>query len=332
MNNKKELTEEEFKDILAEHKNRLNKNFSFPGLILEYEKILKEITSAQEAFILLLNQNGKNINVVSKQIDIPISDKSNVEGILFECFYSKEPYIATHARRNSFYRKNIDNFINAKINDILVMPILDHNDKKDIIAIVWIATTDTNKNPFSQNDIDYIKIFSTLIHAKILANDRKEVEPDIEVKPDIDMVPDIEPDIEVANKPLPEEDTDIINILIVDDSVFILRFLEVILKDYPTNIITAKSGIESIERFKHKRIDLILMDEIMVGMPGHEAIQIIRQIEKEKQFDSIPIIGLTSDNSKETRDILLEMGANLVLYKPIEADHIIEAIQKFIIL
>ncbi|MEA3490856.1 MAG: response regulator [Campylobacterota bacterium] len=317
MKNRSELTEEAFEDILLECEKRLNEDFTFSETVLEYEKRVKEITSAQEAFVLLLNSKEKNFHIVSKQIDIPISAESSVEGILFESFYSKKPYIATHARRNFLYRKNIDNFIDAKINDILVVPIFDHSDTKNIIAIVWIATTDANREPFTQKDIDYINRFSIAIHAKITANDQNSGQIAVE------------DDKDITKESLIENDTSIINILIVDNSVIILRFLEAVLHDYSINIITAESGIEAIERFKHKKIDLIFMDEIMAGMSGHEAIQVIRQIEKEKEYDRVPIFGLTSDTSRETKEKLLESGANLVLYKPIDVDHIIQTIQKF---
>ncbi len=76
--------------------------------------------------------------------------------------------------------------------------------------------------------------------------------------------------------------------------------------------------------------DIIFIDEVMVGMNGHQTIEEIRKIENEQELEPIPICGLTSDTTKETKEALLEAGANKVLYKPIQVQDIIGFVEEFV--
>jgi CheY-like chemotaxis protein len=242
-------------------------------------------------------------------IYIPLSDE--LEGILYECYFTKKYHYLTHARRSFLYRQRVDNFINIKINDLLVIPIVD-DDKDRVIAIIWIATTDEEIDIFRQDDIEKLVKLSNDIKVKIqyhTENIDKSAIHDINVTEDSEHIP--------------------LNLLIVDNSTIILKFIEFSLKEYDINIITAVSSVESIERFKYNKIDMIIIDESTIGISGHQAIKIIRQIEIEKGYDSIPIFGLTSDATKDTVDDILSSGANLVLLKPIEKHDIINAIEKY---
>ncbi|MBL0721896.1 MAG: response regulator, partial [Sulfurovum sp.] len=123
-----------------------------------------------------------------------------------------------------------------------------------------------------------------------------------------------------------------LNILVIDDSPIILRFIEIILKNYNTNVITVYTAIDGIEKFKSKKIDIIFIDEFLLDSLGHKAIKTIRQIEITHHLHSIPIFAITSDTNKDTKNILLESGANIVMYKPLESQYIIETIRNFRVL
>ncbi len=77
---------------------------------------------------------------------------------------------------------------------------------------------------------------------------------------------------------------------------------------------------------------MVFIDEMIQDIGGDKVIEAIRQIEIEKRFDSIPIFAITNDISHKIKNRLLELGANIVLYKPIERDDIIKAIEEFRIL
>jgi len=94
------------------------------------------------------------------------------------------------------------------------------------------------------------------------------------------------------------------------------------------------SGMEALRLYETiENIDIIFMDEIMHGgISGHETIERIRSIEADTKKTRIPIIALTSDTSKDTRQLLLASGCDRVLYKPIDQEHIINTISQLIVL
>lgn len=308
-NIKKDLTQDEFKAILRSHKNSLQKTLSLKDTILLYENSIKKITSQKDAFILLVDLESSNLKVATLDIDIPI--KSDIYGIIFKCYETKISHTITNARRNSIYRQKIDNFIDAKIKDILVIPILDDTKDKNIIAIIWVATKYKSQDEFTQKDINYLNELNISIREEIILNNKEIVKKNL----------------------LKDNDFyDNLNILIIDDSPIIIRFIEFVLKDYNTHIITASNSMDGIEKFKYKKIDIVFIDEMLIGMVEDQIIETIRHIEIEKKFDSIPIFAITGDTNNKTKKKLLESGANIVLHKPMDGHHIIDAIKEFRVL
>ena len=278
--------------------------------ILIYENSIKEITSQKDAFILLVDLENSMLNIPTLSIDIPI--KSNIEGIIFECYKTKVTKITINARRNAMYRQKIDNFIDAKIKDLLLIPIFDDTEDKDIIAIIWVATEYKSQDEFTSKDISYIEKLTIDVREKIILYNQKIPVPSTKIESsDFD---------------------DRLNILIIDDSPIMVRFIEFILNDYHTHIITASNSGDGIEKFKYKKVDIVFIDEMTQEVGGEKTIEAIRKIEIEKRFDSIPIFSITSDISHKIKNRLLELGANIVLHKPIERDDIIKAIEEFRIL
>lgn len=111
------------------------------------------------------------------------------------------------------------------------------------------------------------------------------------------------------NNTLPKKNDTTLTILIVDDDIIILKYLSKVLEKEGFDTQIAHSGIEAIEIFKSKNIDIIFMDEVMPGgMSGHEAVKKIRS------------------TSKNTKECLLNAGVDRVLYKPIDPKHIIDTI------
>jgi diguanylate cyclase (GGDEF)-like protein len=107
------------------------------------------------------------------------------------------------------------------------------------------------------------------------------------------------------------------SILIVDDSsTSILINAKVIKKHYPfTKILTAKNGKEALEKIEeNKDIKLIMTDYEMPEMDGMKLIQNIRN---KHNIDEKIIIAISGAEEKETSFMLLRVGANDFLHKPI---------------
>lgn len=106
-------------------------------------------------------------------------------------------------------------------------------------------------------------------------------------------------------------------ILVVDDNVMNLKVALGLLKPYGMTIMTADSGPKAIEMVKNQDYHLILMDHMMPGMDGVEALHIIRELPGE-YFKQVPIVALTANAVSGAREMFLSEGFQDFVTKPIE--------------
>ena len=96
-------------------------------------------------------------------------------------------------------------------------------------------------------------------------------------------------------------------ILIVDDIAVNRMTIMLALKEENYTFIEAANGKEAIQKALHESPDIILMDAMMPEMDGFEATQAIRKIDK---IQRIPVLMITSLESKEDKIRALECGVN----------------------
>lgn len=114
-------------------------------------------------------------------------------------------------------------------------------------------------------------------------------------------------------------------ILAVDDDLINLKLLKSMLIKNPDvkEVIEAKNGADAIGQIKSRSdINLILLDIIMPIMNGLEVLKVVRS---DKNIEQIPIIVLTTDETKKTE--ALELGANDFLMKPIRSVELMQKIE-----
>lgn len=110
-----------------------------------------------------------------------------------------------------------------------------------------------------------------------------------------------------------------LRILAVDDSRSFLALTTEMLRGDGHQVIPASSGEEAIAIFRREKPDLVIMDRIMPGMGGIEAIRELRKIQGTTW---VPIILVTS--TMDDGDILeaFSSGADEFLLKPINPLHL----------
>ena len=116
-----------------------------------------------------------------------------------------------------------------------------------------------------------------------------------------------------------------IKVLAVDDDMINLKLLKAMLLKVPNigEVIEAKNGADALAILKtRKDVDLILLDIIMPVMGGIEVLKVIRA---DDDLKSIPVIVLTTDETKRTE--ALECGANDFIMKPVREKNVAEKIQ-----
>ncbi|TAK64560.1 response regulator [Methylobacter sp.] len=110
-------------------------------------------------------------------------------------------------------------------------------------------------------------------------------------------------------------------VLIVDDDMRNTFALSKVLRAKGLNVLMAQDGRKAISQLEEKAdIDLVLMDIMMPGMDGYTAI---REIRKQAQFQTLPIIALTAKAMLGDRDKCLDAGANDYLSKPVDIDNLV---------
>ncbi len=107
-----------------------------------------------------------------------------------------------------------------------------------------------------------------------------------------------------------------LEVLVVDDEEKVLLLLGMALPIYGFRVRFASSGEKAIETFRQHRttIDVILMDILMPGMDGPEALVEIRAMAPE-----IPVLFMTADSGDySTQDLTVTSGYGIVA-KPFQS-------------
>jgi len=114
-------------------------------------------------------------------------------------------------------------------------------------------------------------------------------------------------------------------VLVVDDVETNLDVAKGLLLPYGLSIDTASSGKESIAKIKAvsegesaSGYDLVLMDHMMPGMDGIEAVRIIRNEIPGDYGKTVPIVALTANALTGNEEMFLSKGFNAFIAKPID--------------
>ncbi len=125
---------------------------------------------------------------------------------------------------------------------------------------------------------------------------------------------------------LPKENETPVKLLVVDDDLDILNFLDQALSFHGYRVWTAASGREALEQVVEVQPDLILLDIKMPGMAGYE---VIRHLKGNEATQAIPIIVITASPVDKERDRVrvLGMGAAQYVTKPLSIELLVREIK-----
>ena len=119
-----------------------------------------------------------------------------------------------------------------------------------------------------------------------------------------------------------------IKVLAVDDDMINLKLITAMLRKDASigEVVEASNGADAITQLKNNPdIQIVLLDIIMPIMGGIETLQVIRA---DAQFKHLPIIVLTTDETKKGASI--EFGANEFVRKPVKSSELVEKIQRLV--
>lgn len=120
-------------------------------------------------------------------------------------------------------------------------------------------------------------------------------------------------------------------ILVVDDNFVNLKVIRKSLECYGLDVTTVDSGEKSIEICGNEDFDIVIMDQMMPGMDGIEAMRRIRELSPRYAHGGMcKIIALTANAVKGAREELLAAGFDEYVKKPIEFEHLEDVLCRFI--
>jgi len=117
-------------------------------------------------------------------------------------------------------------------------------------------------------------------------------------------------------------------ILVVEDNKFNQALLKGILEQGNFQVEMANDGVQAIEKLTaDQSYDLVLMDLQMPNLDGYKATKKLRE---NPAFASLPIIALSADAMKGTREQVLQAGMNDYMTKPIDTEKLFSLIDKWV--
>ena len=129
-----------------------------------------------------------------------------------------------------------------------------------------------------------------------------------------------------------------IEILLVEDNSADARLVIEVFKDFKINneIYHAKDGVEAID-FLYKngkynnmpKPDIILLD---LNLPKKDGREVLKEIKKDHELKSIPVVILTTSNSEEDVKKTYSDHANCYITKPVDFEpfvNVLKSIEKF---
>jgi chemosensory pili system protein ChpA (sensor histidine kinase/response regulator) len=112
-------------------------------------------------------------------------------------------------------------------------------------------------------------------------------------------------------------------VLVVDDSLFIRRTLELQLTRAGYQVTSARDGLEALQVMMQDRPQLVLLDIEMPQLDGYGLLSILRG---QQRFSSIPVAMLTSRAADIHRQHAMSLGASAYLVKPCPHDVLLQTV------
>ena len=115
-------------------------------------------------------------------------------------------------------------------------------------------------------------------------------------------------------------------IMIVDDSLTVRKITSRLLTRVGYEVVTAKDGVDALEKLVDMTPDVMLLD---VEMPRMDGFELTKQLRREAKTKKLPIIMITSRTAEKHKNYALELGVNDYMGKPYQENELLENIARF---
>lgn len=114
-------------------------------------------------------------------------------------------------------------------------------------------------------------------------------------------------------------------ILIVDDFENTRWVIQFTLRKLECETLLAKNGVEALNYFDGRTIDLLITD---LNMPEMNGIELVRKIRDDKRYEFIPIIMLTTETNPDKIKKANEVRITTWVKKPFEQESFLKIVMK----
>jgi len=129
----------------------------------------------------------------------------------------------------------------------------------------------------------------------------------------------------IEKKPLIKEKNTTITILVAEDEIYNMLYINELFSKTTFKIVEANNGQEAVDIVKsNPEINLVLMDIKMPVMNGKEAVKEIKKLRPD-----LPVIALSAFAMESDKEIALSTGFDSYLSKPLDKKLLFELIEKF---
>jgi CheY-like chemotaxis protein len=115
------------------------------------------------------------------------------------------------------------------------------------------------------------------------------------------------------------------SVLVVDDDARNIFALMSVLENQDMKVLTATNGRQAIELIESTPgLSVVLMDIMMPEMDGYETM---REIRRNPEYRTLPILALTAKAMKGDREKCLEAGASDYIAKPVNTEQLLSLLR-----
>lgn len=116
-------------------------------------------------------------------------------------------------------------------------------------------------------------------------------------------------------------------IMVVDDSLTVRKVTGRLLERQGYLVVTARDGVEAMERLQDLVPDVMLVD---IEMPRMDGFDLTRNVRADARLSKVPIIMITSRTAEKHKSYAREIGASHFLGKPYQEDDLLDKIAGFL--
>jgi len=116
-------------------------------------------------------------------------------------------------------------------------------------------------------------------------------------------------------------------VMVVDDSITMRKVTTRVLEREQLEVVTAKDGVDALEKLQERVPDVMLLD---IEMPRMDGFELATHMKNDVRFRHVPIIMITSRTGEKHRERAFEIGVERYLGKPYSEPDLLRNVQEML--